>query len=88
MLHSNIFDHWDINFVSFSNKGIFYFLLNVYSDNYQNALIYLKNTEVNLNNILVMTRDCNIRDSDWNLSCLHYFPHTETLLEIADGLGL
>ena len=37
--------------------------VNVYSDLSQLALKYLKNTEVNINNVLIMTGDLNIRDS-------------------------
>ena len=38
--------------------------MNVYSDNHQNVLKYLKDTEVNLNNVLIMTGDFNIRDNN------------------------
>jgi len=33
---------------------VLYVFLNIYSDNQQNTLKYLKNTEVNLNNVLTM----------------------------------
>ena len=33
------------------------FLINIYSDSLQSALKYLKNTEVDIHNILVMTGD-------------------------------
>ena len=39
-------------------------ILNIYSDDNQNTLKYLKNTRVNLNNILIITEDFNIRDND------------------------
>ena len=35
-----------------------------------------------------MTGDFNIRDSDWDPSFPYHSPHTESLLEIADSLGL
>ena len=35
----------------------------MYSDSLQSALKYLKDIEVNINNILIMTGDFNIRDS-------------------------
>jgi len=38
-------------------------MLSIYSDSLQSALKYPKNTEVNINNILIMTEDFNIRDS-------------------------
>ena len=40
-----------------------YFLINVYSDSSQLALKYLKDTKVNINNILIITGDFNIRDN-------------------------
>jgi len=55
------------------------FILNVYSDEQQNALKYLKDTEVNLNNVLVMIGDFNIRDHDWNLSYSYHLVHMNML---------
>jgi len=43
------------------------FIINVYLDNQQSTLKYLKNTEMNLNNILIMIVDFNIRDNNWDL---------------------
>ena len=37
--------------------------MNVYSDSFYLALKYLKDTEVNINNLLIMTGNFNIRDS-------------------------
>jgi len=31
-----------------------FFMINVYSDNHQSVLKYLKDTEVNINNVLIM----------------------------------
>ena len=56
-----------------------YFFLNVYSDNQQNTLKYLKSTKVNLNNILIMIGDFNIRDSDWNPSYPYHSVYTDIL---------
>lgn len=39
-------------------------MLNIYSDNHQSALKYLKDIEVNLNNDIIMVGDFNIRDSN------------------------
>ena len=82
------FNHQDINLISFFNHGIICFILNVYLDNQQNALKYLKNTKINLNNVLIMTEDFNIRDNDWNLSYSHYLSYSDILREIADNLNL
>ena len=82
------FNYQDINLISFFNYSIICFILNIYLDNQQNALKYLKNTKVNLNNILIMTEDFNIRDSDWNPSYSHYLSYSDILREIADNLNL
>jgi len=37
--------------------------MNIYSDAFQSALKYLKDTEVNINNLILMTGNFNIRDS-------------------------
>ena len=37
--------------------------MNVYSDSSHTTLKYLKDTEVNINNIVLMIDDFNIRDS-------------------------
>ena len=51
----------DINILSFF---VICFIIDIYSDNQQTTLKYLKNTEVNLNNILIMTGDFDIRDNN------------------------
>ena len=63
LLRNDIFNHRDINLISFSNNGICHYILNVYSDSSHLALKYLKDTEVNINNVLIMTGDFNIRDN-------------------------
>ena len=37
-------------------------MINIYSDEYQSALKYLKDTEANINNVLVIVEDFNIKD--------------------------
>ena len=63
-LQKNILNHKNICCFSFFNNGNIYFMINIYYDASQSALKYLKDTEVNIWNILVMTKDFNIRDSD------------------------
>ena len=41
-----------------------------------------------MNNVLIITEDFNIRDSDWNLSYSHYLLYSDILREIADNLNL
>ena len=58
--------------------------MNVYSDSSHSALKYLKNTEVNIMNLLIMTGDFNIRDNIWNLSFPHHSAISDNLMIIAD----
>ena len=52
------------------------------------ALKYLKDIEVNIDNILVMTGDFNIRDSLWNSSFPHHSSISDNLIIIADSFNL
>ena len=80
-----IYNHKDINLVSFTNSSS---ILDIYPDNHQLALKYLKDTEADLNNVIIMSSDFNIRNSDWNPSFPHHLMHADHLLEIADLLNL
>ena len=61
-LQKNIFNHRDISCISFFNYGSVYFLINIYSNSFQLDLKYLKGTEVNIGNVLIITGYFNIRD--------------------------
>jgi len=87
-LENNILYHRDILCISFFNHGSIFFLINIYSDFSQLALKYIKDTEVNLANILIMTGDFNIRDSIWDSYFLHHSSHSDTLFEIADSFQI
>jgi len=63
-------------------------MINVYSDDYQAALKYLKDTEANLHNILVMAGDFNIRDREYYPSYPFHLTHSNSLFEIADSFKL
>ena len=62
--------------------------MNVYSNSSHSALKYLKDTEVNVNNLLIMTRDFNIRDSLWDLSFPHHSSISNDLIIIVDSFNL
>ena len=68
LLCKDIFNHRDVSLNSFSNNNICYYTMNVYSDSSNTALKYLKDTEANINNVVLMTGDFNIRDSLWDSS--------------------
>ena len=59
-LQKDITDHRDIILILFFNNGKCFQLMNVYSDSSHTALKYLKDTEVNIHNLLVITGDFNI----------------------------
>ena len=63
-------------------------MLNIYSNSSHTALKYLEDTEVNINNVLIMTGDFNIRNNFWDPNFPHHSYYKDTLFEIADSLGL
>jgi len=83
-LQNDILNHRNLSCISFFNQGSIFFLINIYSDLSQSALKYLKDTEANINNILIMTSDFNIRDNFWDPDFLYYSIYRDILFEIAD----
>ena len=88
LLCKDIFNHRDISLISFLNNNVCYYILNVYSDSSHLALKYLKDTEVNINNIILMTSDFNIRDSLWDPSFSFHSSISDNLIMIADSFNL
>ena len=88
LLCKDIINHRDINLISFFNNNMCFFILNVYSDSSHTALKYLKDTEVNIDNILIMTGDFNIRDHLWDPLFSHYSTISDDLFIIADSFNL
>ena len=87
-LRKDIFNHRDISYISFFNSGSIYFLVNIYSDLLQTALKYLKDTEANINNVLVITGNFNIRNNSWDPSFPYHSIHCDLLTDIADFINL
>jgi len=54
-LCKDLINHKDILFISFFNNNIYSYIMNVYSNASHSVLKYLKDTEVNINNLLIMT---------------------------------
>jgi len=61
--HKDIVNHKDILLASFFNNNNIFWIMNFYSDSSHFTLKYLKDTEVNVPNLLIMTSNFNIRDS-------------------------
>ena len=57
-------------------------------DSNQLALKYLKNTKVNICNVLIMTSDFNIGDINWDQDYFFYSVHSNLLLDVANTLNL
>ena len=62
-------------------------MINIYSDSFQSVLKYLKDTESNIYNIIIITGDFNIRDSIWDSNFLFYSSHSNSLFDIADSFS-
>ena len=63
-------------------------MINIFSNDHQTALKYLKNTKANLCNILVMARNFNIRDYNWDPSYSFHSIHSDSLFDIANSFDL
>ena len=63
-------------------------MINIYSDSLQSVLKYLKNTGVDIPNVLAIAGDFNIRDSFWDPLFPHYSSHSDLLINITDSLLL
>jgi len=62
--------------------------MNIYSDSSHTALKYLKDTEVNIENVLLMTGDFNIRDSLWDPAFPFHSSVSDDLIIIANSFNL
>ena len=87
-LCKDVFNYRNISCIFFFNYSLVYFLINIYSDSSQIALKYLKDTEININNVIIMTGDFDIRDCSWNHNFLHHSIDKDTLIDIANYFQL
>jgi len=62
--------------------------MNIYSDLAQSALKYLKNTQVVINNVLIMIGDFNIHDNFWDPNYSYHSTHSDLLIDIVDSMYL
>jgi len=87
-LYRDIINFKDILLVSFFNNNDIFWLMNIYSDLSHSALKYLKDTEVNICNLLIMTGDFNIHNNLWDSSYPYHSLISNELLIIADSFNL
>jgi len=87
-LYRDIINHRDIFLISFFSNNVCFFIMNIYSDAFDSTLKYLKDTEVNINNLIIMTDDFNIRDSLWDPSFSHHSSISNDLFILADSFNL
>ena len=62
--------------------------MNIYSDTSHSILKYLKDTEVNINNLLIIIGNFNIRDWLWDPSFPHYSSISDDLFIVANLFNL
>ena len=87
-LCSDIINHRDILLILFLNNYVCYYIMNIYSNSSHMALKYLKDIEVNIDNVLVMTGDFNIRDTLWDITFPHHSTISDDLMIVADSFNL
>ena len=83
----NIFNYRNICCFSFFNNSNI-FLLNIYSNSNQSALKYLKDTETNIQNLLIITGNFNIRNRDWDLEYSFHLVYSDLLSDITNAFDL
>ena len=86
-LWKDLFDHRNILCIFFFNCCSIY-MINVCSDSSQMALKYFKDTKANINNVLIMTNNFNIRDSFWDPLFPNHSTYSDILTDIVDSLNL
>ena len=88
-LCKDIISHRDILLVSFFNNNDNFWFMNIYSDSSHLALKYLKDTEANIQNLLIMTDNfINICDSSWDPSFPHHSSISNDLIIVVDSFNL
>ena len=87
-LQKDVIDHRDILLVLFFNNNNIFWIMNICSDSFHFALKYLKDTEANVCNLLIMTGNFNIWDSLWDLSFPYHSTISNDLIIIADLFNL
>ena len=65
-----------------------FWLMKVYSDSSHLALKYLKDTEANIRNLLIMTGNFNICDSSWDPSFPYHSSISNNLIIVVDSFNL
>ena len=63
-------------------------MINIYSNNHQLALKYLKDNKVNFYNVLVMASDSNVKYRDWDSLYPFYSTYSNVLFDIMDSFDL
>jgi len=63
-LRLDIINHQDINILAFHNNRDTNYIINIYSDSNQTTLQALQKSMSNIDKIIILTGDINIRDSD------------------------
>jgi len=79
-LHRDIINHRDILLISFFSNNVCLFFMNIYIDASHSTLKYLKDTEVNINNLLIMTATSILETSYGILLSLIMLPLVMTFL--------
>jgi len=87
-LCKDIINHKDILLASFFNNSDILWLMNIYLDSSHSAIKYLKDTECNLRNLLIMIGDFNICDSLWDPSYSYHSSISDDLFVIANYFNL
>ena len=87
-LCKDIINHKDILLISFFNNNDNFWIMNIYSNSSHSVLKYLKNSETNIQNLLIITGNFNIWDSIWDPFFPYHSSISDNLIIIADLFNL
>jgi len=87
-LRRDVVDHRDILLLSFFNRRVYHFLMNVYSDDRHSAVKFMLDQIIDIPNLLYIGEDFNIRDAEWNPSVSSHPAAGQALVDLTDSLGL
>jgi len=87
-LRPNIINHRDIDVLAFHSGQHINYIINIYSNDNQNALQVLNCNIIDLNDTVVITGNFNIRNNNWDPNYPHHSIYTEDLFTVAESLGL
>jgi len=86
--YKDIINYREILLTSFFINNELFWIMNIYSNSSHFAIEHLKDMEINICNLLIITGDFNICDNLWDSSFPYHSSISDDLIIIADSFNL